>query len=60
MDGKKLANTYRGTNITFQDCPSVKSPSYRATCEPINTVHQSIAKHELTRAQKSIHYSLTL
>lgn len=60
MDGEKLANTYKGTNLIFQDYPSVKSPSYRAICEPMNSVHDSIATHKLTKAQKSIHYSLTL
>lgn len=43
MDRWMLANICRGTSLTFQNCPSVKSPSYRTICEPENTVNQSVA-----------------
>ena len=45
----------RGISPIFQNCFPIRFPSDRITCEPKNTVNQSVPKQEFTRAQKSVH-----
>ena len=51
----KLASIRRGTNLTFQNCPSARAPSYSAICKPTDSVNQFTATRELPGAQKPTH-----